>query len=302
MKRLLALVLIMTMFLTLGAVPALADELPEGEEPEVLLLGVAGWDISGSWTFAFPPEGDAPSMPATLSLTTEDPGAGEVSGDASGEVSGDDVNLTYTNGDYSVTLDGDITATTMSGTWSDSLGANGDWSATGTAVQLVLAPIEGFAWLAPVRLEGKPVHVGGNLTIKFRYGTPAPDEIEEPEDPEVEAEEIEGEVEEEIPEADVPIPTAELKIYLGDGQIEIISPKRCGDSGIWLTHFRPEAAGDYRVEAYLDGVLMGSIGFTVSEKGPHGMGQAKGKAGEEQGQVTSRNLIKENNREKNKNK
>jgi hypothetical protein len=211
------------------------------------------------------------------------------------------MDLTYTNEAYTVTFGGIITAAGMSGDWSDGTLA-GTWSSPGSPVQLVLAPIEGFAWLAPVRLEGKPVHVGGNLTIKFRYGTPAPDEIEEPEEPEVEAEEIEGEVEEEIPVVDVPIPTAELKIYFGDSEIKIISPKRAGDSGIWLTHFRPEVAGDYRVEAYLDGQLMGSIGFTVIEKGSHGMGQAKGKAGEEQGQVTSRNLIKENNREKNKNK
>jgi len=308
MKRLLSLFLIMTMFLTLGALPALADEMPEEGEPELLLLSVAGWDISGSWTLTFTPEEAGPDMPGTIDLATADPGAGEVSDEGEfggtsfavdGQVTGNSMDLTYTNGDYSVWLEGTITATAMTGTWSDNLDASGEWSAIGTATPLGSAPVDGFAWLAPVRLEGKPVHVGGNLTIKFRYGAPAPELIEEPE---VEGEEVDGEVEEEVLEVVEPIPAAELKIYFGDGQSETILPKRCGDSGIWLTHFRPEIAGVYTVEAWVDGQLLGSISFTVTDKGLHGKVQAKGKAGGEQGQVTSRNVIKENNREKNKGK
>ena len=62
----------------------------------------------------------------------------------------------------------------------------------------------------------------------------------------------------------------------GDGGSVEVPVKRCGASMIWLGHFRPTVAGDHTADAYFDGVLMGSISFTVTEHGANG--QAKGLA------------------------
>jgi hypothetical protein len=307
MKRAVVLLLVATMILTAGAIPALAEELPPPEEPEVTILG-PGWDVSGSWTIAADLAGVVANHAMTLSMdimTGVITGTGTVDAipfAVTGVVVGSDISLQRVDGGgYTADFDGTITATGMSGSWDDSNQQSGIWAAAGAPRQLIAAPIEGFTWMPPISLSGKPVKVGANLTIKFRMGMPAADveeELGEPEDettepPVEQAEEVEPTVE----------PVGTLIIRFGDGLSEEVAVKRCGDSMIWLGHFRPSAAGEHTADAYFDGVLMGSIDFTVTEHGGNGQanGLAKRAGGTEgAGFASPRNEVKGNNGNKSK--
>jgi len=310
MKRAVVLLLVATMILTAGAMPALAEELPPPEEPEVTILG-PGWNVSGSWNVLADLSGTVADHAMTLSMDTT---TGEITGTGTvdsitfavtGLVVGSDISLQRDDDgtDYTADFDGTITATGMSGNWSDSNGQDGTWTAAGTPLALVAAPIEGFTWLPPISLDGKPVKLGANLTIKFRMGMPAEDveEEEEVEEPEGEGTEPPVEPAEEVEPTVEPVGT--LVVRFGEGESTEVPVKRCGSSMIWLGHFRPTVAGEHTADAYFDGVLMGSISFTVTEHGANG--QAKGLAKrlggtEGAGIQTPRNQVKGSNGNKNK--
>ena len=304
MKRVLALLLVTTMVIAAGAVPALARKAPAEEPPAAEVTAVVAWDVNGTWNLTIEP---SPStLPSSISLTM-DPITGALSGGGTngtaiytltGAVDGSSISIGYSDDAlYTADLTGTITATSIAGTWEDNTeGPGGTFTASGAATQLMPIPIEGFAWMAPIRLNGKPVHVGGNLTIKFRLGMPAADDEDEIEEPE---EEAEPPVEPILPvEPIVPVAEPELKIVFGT-ESSAISLKRCGDSMIYLAHFRPAMAGEYTAQAYLDGVLIGSINFTVAEHGAKGMGNGKGAAGDGS-ELTIPDPVKGNNRNKNK--